>query len=83
MAWGVIVYQSAGELFSFVMADDSLYDGMKNKRENCMYFFTGKKGIRDNEIDGICERVSDLMGMANNGEVSSEEARKGLEKIFS
>ena len=57
MGWGIIIFKSLGHFYPFVMADDRLYDGM---RENCqkyeLKFIGGKKGITDEHVDTMSEK---------------------------
>lgn len=72
MTWGVFVYRdSFGEHYSCVIADDRLYDKLKDGTI-LMYgdnsFIWGRKGIENKEIDRICHRVNDLKSRLDNGE---------------
>jgi len=69
MPWGVIVHQYAGRVYSFVMANDNLYDGVKEDMlKNSIDVVGGKKGIDDSDIDNISGKVSDLVNRVNAGE---------------
>ncbi len=80
MTWGIIVYETYGNLYSFVMADDSMYDGMK-EGNIANKFFGGRKGIADESIDEICNSVNNLTRRVRNGE--SLDLEKELELVFS
>lgn len=82
MAWGIIVYESAGLFYSFIMADDIFYDGLMKKRSGIGKFIVGKKGIGDRDIDIICEKVSGLVEDVNVRKSSLEEAKGKLETIL-
>ena len=83
MAWGIIVYGSAGCFYPFVMADDSLYESeVRNRSGNGMNFVAGKKGIRHDNIDNICKELSNLVEKVNNGKFSLDKAKKKLEIIL-
>jgi len=82
MAWGIIVYESAGRLCPFVM-DDSLYEeARKNNSGNGRYFLICKKGISDEDIENICKKVTNLAERLNGGKFSSDKAKKRLETIL-
>jgi len=79
--WGIMVYESYGHFYSFVMADDRAYDGMKEgivRYET--KFLGGKKGISDEKIDNISNYVNKLVKRLNGGE--SLDVEKELELIF-
>jgi len=69
MSWGVIVYESGHNYWSLVMADDMLYEGMKNsiQRDGSRVLF-GRKGINDGDIDGINLTINKVVARLNSGE---------------
>ncbi len=80
MTWGIMVYETCGNLYSFVMADDSFYEGMK-EGDIGGKFLGGRKGITDESIDEISNSVNDLTRRSRNGE--SLDLEKELELVFS
>jgi len=71
MAFGIIIFKSFGHLYPLTMADDGFYDGMKEvmfKEYSPMEFIYGKKGISNEEIDGLNEQVCGLVKRINDGE---------------
>ena len=82
MTWGILLYKSPGIYTSLTLAHDSLYDAMRdNAHKYDMKFLGGKKGISDEEIDSICDRVENLASRLNEGENLDIESE--LELAFS
>ncbi len=75
MPWGILLYESFGKYWSFTMADDTLYDMMRQtlsteegRRKYGMTHIGGKKGIRDTDIDRFGRHVRTLVERLNQGE---------------
>jgi len=81
MTWGIILYGSFGQYYSFVMADDTLYNPMKKgMHDSGMNILGGKSGISDIEIDLISDKTSNLIKKLNeNKPINLEEE---LQNIF-
>ncbi|MCX6711656.1 MAG: hypothetical protein NT139_01285 [Candidatus Woesearchaeota archaeon] len=81
MTWGIILYGSLGQYYSFVMADDTLYNPMKKgMHDSGMNILGGKSGISDIEIDLISDKTSNLIKKLNeNKPINLEEE---LQNIF-
>ncbi len=79
--WAAMVFESYGHFYSFVMADDRGYDGMKEGMvEYGTKFLGGKKGISDEKIHNISNYVNGLVRRLNEGE--SLDVKKELESVF-
>ena len=80
MAFGIIIFESFGRYYSFLMGDDSFYDGMvesyKRERTNVI---CGRKDIPNKEIDEIADEVSGILIKLNGGENLN---LKGLESAL-
>lgn len=66
MAYGIMICESNGIYYSHLFADDTFYKGMKASLSNS--FIAGKKGISDEKIDNIREKVNGLVAKLNCGE---------------
>ena len=83
MTWGImILHREIIGYCSFVMADDTLYDGMTRdiKRDfgpsGLVY---GRKNVEDKEIDGLCKKINDLIKRLNSGDsLNIEEELKPI-----
>ena len=82
MAWGIIVYESVGLLYFFMMPDDTFYDELMKKRSRIGRYIIGRKGIDGKNIDGVCREVSGLVEDVNVRKSSSDEAKGKLETIL-
>ncbi len=75
MAFGIIIYKSFNQYIDFVMADETLYDMMKEslstERDKMMYgmeYINGRKGISDERIDEASNHFHSLVERLNAGE---------------
>lgn len=71
MAHGIFVLKSYGNFYTFTVADDSIYDPMEERLSSkkgiySLEFVAGKKGIGEEEIDGIADKVRELVKKAND-----------------
>jgi len=67
MIFEIMIYESYGYFYSFVMADERLYEGLKNESGRYgVNFLGGKKEIRDEEIGKISSQVRDLTRRLND-----------------
>ena len=86
MAWGIVIYKSLDRYVPFIMADD-IYDRMKESLSTekginmyGMEFINGRKGISDEKIDSIDDKLNSLIERLNAGEKLSLD--KELDKII-
>lgn len=78
--WGIAINYSFGKYSSFLMADDTFYEGFKEKSaDHGIYFVAGKKGIADKDIERIRERFQTVVACLNKDE--KLDIRKELECI--
>lgn len=81
MVFGIMIYESYGYFYSFVITDERLYEGLKNETGGYgISFLGGKKEIRDEEIDKISNQARDLTKRLNNKE--SLNLEKELKNLF-
>lgn len=81
MASAIIVYEGGGHIYPFTARHDIAYDTITEKMHKFkMNFLAGKKGIADNEIDSLSERIREIVKRCNKD--NSLDARKELEAIL-
>jgi len=66
---GLLIYESYGQFYSFVIADNELYEMTKkdlsNKGNHKVYF--GKGNLNLEQLDNSRDKVSELVKLLNEG----------------
>ncbi len=86
MTNGIIIFESHGRYSHLTFADDSMFDGIKERssgeegmKRYGMKYAAGRKGISDERIDEVSNNVDHLVNKLNNRETLDLE--KELESI--
>lgn len=76
-----MIYESYGYFYSFIIADERLYEGLRNESGGYgINFLGGKKEISDEERDKVSSQVRDLTRKLNSKEPLNLE--KELKNLF-
>jgi hypothetical protein len=79
MPAGIFVFQVWDRAYSFVMADDTIYDGLKESHEKHGYkIFGGRKNIPIEDLDRLANGISILVNRYNAGEKLDLKKELGL-----